>query len=278
MTYISQLNTIENIRKDLQTLNPNIVSAPPMMLKILAKELELKHYSIHPKRLISYAEVLSPEDRIYIEKVFQCKIFETYKCTEGAIGMPCSLGKLHVSEDLLAVHLYNSDGTPTPPGTPCYKMIVTDLHKISQPFIQYELNDIITISKTPCECGSSFRVIERIQGRGDDIFWGQRTDKNELHFIFPDYISRAIITSSEDIEEYQAIQKSFDNILIRIELKKEVKDTKSTTENITKNIEQVFLAYNCKKPQITVVFEKPQINPNSLKLIRIHREFKVEEK
>jgi putative adenylate-forming enzyme len=276
LTYISQLNTIDNIIEALERLRPNVISAPPSMLRILASEVEKGGLRVRPRALISYAEVLYQDIRAYLEGIFGCKVHEIYKCTEGAIANTCEYGKLHINEDLVAVQAIDIDGTPTQPGRPCFKMIVTDLHKISQPIIRYELNDIITISTKTCPCGSSFRVIEGIQGRADDLFWGRKLHGDGMQFIFPDYISRAIITASDEIENYQAIQDDPDKVLVRIIMKEPVKEFNVTSKAVKKNLEEVFRSYGCKIPDIKIYHEKPELNEYSLKLIRIHRKFEVD--
>ncbi len=276
LTYISQLNLIEEINKKLYELQPNIISAPPSMLKLIAKEIGEGRLSIKPKKLVSYAEVLYPDVREYLEKVFNCKVYEIYKCTEGAVAISCRQGSLHINEDIVAVQTFNEDGSVTPPGKPCHKLVVTDLHKKSQLIIRYELNDIITISPEKCPCSSSFRVIASIQGRSDDLFWAKRIDNSRWQFIFPDYISRAIITSSEEIDEYQVVQKGAEEILVRIQTKNESSKNSQIESKIRENLEKVFSGYNCEKPNVEVLFEKPEFNKNSGKLIRIHRDFKIE--
>jgi putative adenylate-forming enzyme len=274
LTYVSQLNSIGNIVQQLEKIGPNVVSAPPSMLEILAKELTERRLRIRPQMLISYAEILYPETKKYLKDIFGCPISEIYKCTEGAIAISCKNGNLHINEDLVAVQLLNFDGTPTKPGEPSHKMIVTDLHKTSQPIIRYELNDIITVSQKPCGCGSHFRVIEKIEGRSDDLFWGKRKGTEENQFIFPDYIRRAIITASDKVEDYQAIQKNFDEVLVRIDPKPK-SEKFELIKKIEDNIKEVFSSYKCENPKIQVVFEKPSANEHSGKLIRIHREFKI---
>lgn len=273
LSYISQLDTIENIVNKLNSQKPNVLSAPPSMLKILAEEKIKGKLKIDPKRIISYAEVLYSDVKKYLKKAFKCSIHEIYKCTEGAIAMTCHHEELHINEDLVAVQLYDEEGGPTPDGQPCHKMVVTDLHKTSQPIIRYELNDIITISKKRCKCGSSFRVIEKIQGRSDDIFWAPKISNNKLQFIFPDYISRSIITSSEDILEYQAIQKEPTKVLVRI-LSKKKANKELISKKVKNNLEEMFNLHKCQKPNIEIVFEEPKINHKSKKLIRIIRNFK----
>jgi putative adenylate-forming enzyme len=278
LSYISQLNTIEKIAKQLEGINPNVLSAPPSMLKLIAKEIEEKRLHIKPKRVISYAEILYPDVKAYLKNIFNCPIHEIYKCTEGPIAITCKHGNLHINEDLVYIETLNFDGTQTPAGTPCQKLVITDLHKRAQPIIRYELNDIITISPKKCACGSNFRVIEKIQGRSNDIFWAKNEKTNKWQFIIPDYISRAIISSSEIIDEYQAIQNSPEEILVRIQLKKDKLEKDFEKTVLISNIDHLYKEYNCKKPKISIKFEKPEINKNSNKLIRIHRNFNIEDK
>jgi putative adenylate-forming enzyme len=243
------------------------------MLKILAKEVHEGRLDIRPKRLVSYAEVLEPEIQDEIEQIFDTKVHQIYQGSEGSFAISCKHGLLHINEDLVKMELFNADGSKTEPGTPCVQLIVTDLHKKSQPILRYELNDLIVISPEKCSCGSSFRVIDRILGRADDLFWGQRTDSNEVQFIFPDYIRRVIINSSEDIDEYQAVQKNFQKVIIRLLLKTKESKNEELISKIQLGIRQVFTSYTCQAPEVQVRFERPIKNPNSEKLVRIQRDF-----
>ena len=290
LTYISQLNTREAICRQVQQIEPNVLAAPPSMLRILAREVEQGKLTIAPLQLVSYAEVLTPDDKAYLTGVFDCPLYEIYKATEGAIAISCRQGSLHVNEDLVALELLDDDGLPTPPGVPSRHTIVTDLHKTSQPIVRYELNDVITISPRPCACGSAFRVIEQIQGRADDLFWGSRVDNGQMQFIFADYIRRAIVLLSEQILEYQVTQLAPDHVRVRL-----LVDEPSAHERIVEAdptlcradptlcraarqaIEQVFASYACHKPRVEVEFGEPAPNPQSNKLIRVHRAFEVEQ-
>ena len=268
LTYINQLQPIEKTIEQLERLNPNIVSASPSMLKILATKLQKGRLKIYPKLLYSYAEVLYPEVKEYLEKNFKCEVHEVYQGSEGYYALTCRHGNLHINEDMVFFELLDEKGLPTKDSEPCHKLLVTDLHKKSQPIIRYELNDIITISKEKCSCGSNFRVIKQIQGRADDMFWGIRTDTKEPQFIFQDYISRTIISTSEDIEEYQAIQDSYTEIILRIQLKKGSNKEK-IKEQLTQKLKKVFSKHYCVEPEIKVIFCLPLLNKRSNKLIRI---------
>lgn len=268
MMYISQLKPLEEIVGELQNINPNVLSAPASMLKVIAQEIEKGKLSINPKRVISYAEVLYPDVKIYLEKIFKSTIHQIYKCTEGPIAISCKYGNLHINEDLVFIELYDENNNQAPPGKSCYKMIVTDLHKRSQPIIRYELNDVITIDKKSCKCGSHFRVIKEIQGRSDDMFWGIKKLTGEKQFIYQDYIARAIISVSDDINDFQAIQTGYKKITVRLVLN-ESADKNLIETKLIKSIENIYEKYICEKPDIKVVIGNPLPNENSHKLSRV---------
>lgn len=268
LTYVSQLDTIENINRQLEKINPNIISAPPSMLKIIANEYENGNLSVSPGRLISYAEVLYPDVKKYLEQVFKCTVHQIYKCTEGPIGISCKFGSLHVNEDLVAIQTLDDNGAPVPAGQPCKKLIITDLHKKALPVIRYELNDIVTISREKCRCGSEFRVIEDIKGRADDMFWGIRKDDKTKHFIYQDYISRMIITCSDDIDDFQAIQKDYTHVVLRIKLKNDP-DKYYISEKLQDGLKEIFLKYGCVEPGVEIIFGEPLRNQYSNKLARV---------
>ena len=275
LTHISQLDSINNISKKLQDLQPNVLAAPPSMLRIISKEINQGRLDIAPPRVISFAEVLYPEVEEELEEIYGCKIHQIYQASEGPIAMSCKNGSLHINEDIIKIQTFNSDGTETHPGETCYKMIVTDLHKRTQPIIRYELNDLITISSQKCECGSSFRVIEQIQGRNDDLLWSHRTDSGELQFIFPDYLRRAIISSSDEIVEYQVIQISFTELKVRLQIEEEDTEKETITQEVRKKLQDVFESYSCNIPKISISFEKARAHPISQKLVRIQRDFEI---
>jgi len=276
LTYISQLNPIEKIAAELEQLQPNVLSAPASMLHLLAREARAGRLHIGPKRLISYAEVLYPDVESFLRDIFQCEVHQIYKCTEGAIAISCRHGRLHINEDLVAVQLLDANGLPTPAGQPCHRMIITDLCKRAQPIIRYELNDIITISDQPCPCGSSFRVISQIHGRSDDLFVARRIDGSGIEYIFPDFIGRSIISASDEIEEYQAIQESMSKVIIRIRPGAKA-DHERLAAAVKERLAEVFMAYRCLAPDLEVVFGPPQPNPRSLKLSRVIRTFTIDD-
>jgi putative adenylate-forming enzyme len=272
ITYVNQLQPIEKICCDMEKISPNVISSPPSMLKILGKELLKGNLTVKPKLIYSYAETLYPDVKKFIERAFGCRVFQVYQGSEGCYATTCKEGSLHINEDIVLLELFDDKGEKTIPGNPCNRLLVTDLHKKSQPIIRYELNDIVTISKKRCECGSNFRVIESIQGRADDMLWGKRG--NKTHFIFPDYVVRAIISCSGRIDDFQVIQKSLDSLKIFLWLSDGRRDD-AIKGKVIKEVKDIYSKYGCSTPRISVEFSKPQPNPNSKKLTRVISEVKL---
>jgi putative adenylate-forming enzyme len=214
---------------------------------LLAKKKEINKLNISPKKIVSVAEVLTKEDKEYLQNVFNCKISEVYQCTEGFLANSCSEGYLHFNEDFLVIEkkYINNEKSKFHP-------IITDLLRESQPVVRYELNDIITEKKN-CKCGSKFLAIEKIEGRSDDIVI-LLNSKGESVSIFPDIIRRTIILSDSRIIDYAFIQN--DNVF-KLYIESSCDESFIKAKNA---LVKRFSEYNCNN------FEIVQISTNKHKI------------
>ncbi len=176
----------ENIKR-LGEFQPNILVAPPSMLNLIAEAQQSGDINIYPYKIISVADVLYADTAGKLESVFKQKIHQIYQATEGLIACTCKCGRLHLNEDILSVRKKYLD---KPSGR--FIPIITDFNRITQPIINYELNDILVESTEKCLCGSVFTGIEKIEGRCDDILY-YTDNKGVKHTVFPDFIIRTIL-------------------------------------------------------------------------------------
>lgn len=195
------LGRIENYLEKLNVLQPTILVAQPSILLELASYVENGRLGISPSKVISVAEVLSPEDSKYLEGVFQQTIHQVYQCTEGMLATTCTYGHLHFNDDFLIIEKKYIDSEKKR-----FHPIITDLIRTTQPIIRYELNDIIH-EKTDCLCGNSFTAIEKIEGRSDDVLVF-KTDQNKEVKIYPDFIRREIILAHPSINDFTIVLKT----------------------------------------------------------------------
>jgi putative adenylate-forming enzyme len=218
--------------------------------------MEAKKIQISPQKIISVAEVLTPEDKKYLQAVFSQPIHQAYQCTEGFLAYTCTEGTLHFNEDFLIIEQKFLDAEKQR-----FHPIITDLLRTTQPVVRYELNDIIT-AKKDCTCGSKWLAIDQIEGRSDDMLVFRNIQQEEVK-IFPDFFRRAIITSAPDIEDYAVIQKSSNLLNLYI------KATQSeSTASAIKAIEGLLSEYFIKDVVIIPVKENEHLFGNKLRRIK----------
>ena len=251
---------IEDQLKKLEKYNPDIIVAPPSMLRIMAKELDEKRLVLSPLKVISCAEVLGLKDKKYLDYAFDQVIHEIYQCTEGFLGATCSHGNLHLNEEYLKIEKKWLDKSKRK-----FSPIITDTLRTTQPIIRYHLNDILTESADACPCGSRFTFIEQIEGRCDDIFYFS-SDKGVTVSVFPDYIRRAVIKSSPNILEYKVIQQSLGKLEIQLKIS-DSNDFNSEVVLVKEELKKVLSSYGCQIPQFLFTYYIP--NQTSVKLKRI---------
>lgn len=200
--FFDLIKPIDELKFEVQDYNPTILVAPPSLLRMLAQKMNSGEIKLTPKKIISAAEVLDPIDEEFISKAFGQQVHQIYQCTEGFLGHTCDHGTIHLNEDFLFIEKRFLDEEKLK-----FFPIITDLERKTQPIVRYELNDILTLKEDNCPCGSHNTAIEQIEGREDDIFYF-RNDENLLVPIFPDFIRRRVITSSDSIKEYKVIQEN----------------------------------------------------------------------
>jgi putative adenylate-forming enzyme len=260
---------LDSVEKHLLRLNedpPTLLVAPPSMLRLLAEHRRAGSLLIHPERIVSVAEVLDPLDREWIEASFQSMVHQVYQCTEGFLAATCEHGTLHLNEDLIYIQKEWIDEESRR-----FVPIITDFTRLTQPIIRYRLNDILVEQEAPCACGSSFLAIERVEGRCDDLFVLPGAVSGWVH-VFPDFISRTIITASDLIEAYQAILHTPN----RLEISLLVNNGEQTyvEQSAREGIIKLFLRLGCRVPDIQ--FTSYGFQPSDRKLRRVERRFPLD--
>jgi putative adenylate-forming enzyme len=252
--FFDLLDDLQTHVSRLNALNPTILVAQPSMLLALAQEMEKGLFSIQPEKIISVAEVLYPEDKHYLERIFGQQIHQVYQCTEGFLASTCPEGVLHFHEDYLIIEKKYLDETKTR-----FHPIITDLKRYSQPIVRYELNDIIH-ELTDCPCGLKTTAIEKIEGRSDDVLHFENKDGMTTK-IFPDFFRRAIILSDPSIVDYMLVQRS-ENLL---ELYIDGADERF--ENAQKELKSLLQFYLIENVEINRINFRPLEKGNKLRRI-----------
>lgn len=141
-------------------LKPPIMRGYASSLYYVARYIEANSLKIHkPFAIVSSTEVLHQRMRETIERVFSCKIFDSYGCREiSQIATECEAHNgLHIVFENQYVELDGQD------------IIVTNLNNYVMPFIRYKVGDLASaIDHTPCSCGRHSPRIVSLMGRDND--------------------------------------------------------------------------------------------------------------
>lgn len=246
---------------------PTLLVAPPSMLRLLAGSQRTGELDIRPDRIVSVAESLDPLDRTYIEGAFSQTLHQVYQCTEGFLGSTCAHGTIHIHEDIVCIQKEYVD-----PGLRKFVPIVTDFSRRTQPIVRYRLNDLLTERDGPCPCGSPFMAIESIEGRCDDLFYFPALDGNGWIRIFPDFITRAVLGASSEIEEYLVVLHA--PVLMSIHLRVPQENRAEACRYVAEAIAGLCARLGCRAPEIE--FTDYSFVPGSRKLRRVERRFAFE--
>lgn len=272
LRYVDMMTPLPEVLRIIEAEQPTVLAAHPSLLLTLAETARSGRLPARPRCLISFAEVLEREVRGRLEASFDAPVLEVYQASEGFIGSTCSAGRLHINEDLVLVQTEPVPGYPVAEdGLEPGRVVLSDLHRFTQPILRYELNDLIFIDPVPCPCGSSFRVIRRILGRSDDVFVLPAAGGGYRR-VFPDYVSRAVIRAAEGIRRYQVKQTAFDRVTVRLEPEPGA-SFPALAKAVAASLEIMFRKYECTVPALEVAEGPPEPDGASLKLRRIRRSF-----
>lgn len=183
---------------ELHDYQPQVLAGQPSVLRQLAEAQLTGRLHLRLRQVISYAEVLEPDDRARIEQAFGLMVSEVYQCTEGFLGATCAHGTLHLNEDVVRIERAYMDQQRFQP-------IVTDLRRRSQPVVRYRLNDLLVEADQPCPCGSVRLPLARIEGRMDEVL-RLRGKQGQWRAVYPDWIRRSIVASQSGVQEYRVCQ------------------------------------------------------------------------
>jgi len=181
------------------------------------------------------AELLLPLVREYLEETFQCQVFNHYGTNElGGMACECAEHKgLHISVENSYVEILK-EGYPTRPGE-VGDLVVTNLNNRGMPFIRYSIGDgAAWQTGEACLCGRASPRLSSVDGRRADAF--RTMDGRSIWTGFTGAAFRCLVHPT--IRQFQVVQKSLDQIMVRLVREGEVPPT--TLEEITRTMKAAF--------------------------------------
>jgi phenylacetate-coenzyme A ligase PaaK-like adenylate-forming protein len=96
-------------------------------------------------------------------------------------------------------------------GTKGSRVLLTNLYNFVQPIIRYEIDDIVTLSRAPCPCGSFLPLIQSVEGRMKDQLWIAADGKTHN----PYFLFQAAMQYETDLAEHQILQTGLNAFTLR---------------------------------------------------------------
>jgi phenylacetate-CoA ligase len=197
----------------LQGYRPGIYIAYANSMFLFARFLKETNSRDHhrPKAIITSAEVLEPDQRILIESVFECKVYDRYGSRETSVlASECDHHSgLHIGADGFVMEFIR-DGKPAKPGE-TGKIVVTDLLNFGMPFIRYQIEDTGIAVGEKCGCGRGLPLMKMAGGRTTDFLV---TPSGKI--VSGASLTIYLIANTPGVAQAQLIQEKKDEVIFRI--------------------------------------------------------------
>ncbi len=154
----------------LRRIKPDYLHSFSSNVRAIALAIEDEGEPLKFRGVLTYAEMLTPETRTIISRVFGCNPGDCYssrECGYLALQSPSSNNWL-VQSEVTFLEILDEHDRPCEPGE-MGRVIVTPLHNYAQPLIRYDLGDFATFGLNDTS-NLPFPVLSKIHGRTRNLF------------------------------------------------------------------------------------------------------------
>jgi len=227
--------------KKIQKLKPKHILGYPSAITKIAIYMKKNNLEGFPSLevIICRAETLSEWQQDFLEKMFQCRIYNQYGLREYVVlGVTCEHSNyFHMFPEFGIVELIGKDGKPITKEGETGEIVGTGFYTYIFPFIRYRTGDLGVYTSKKCKCGRNYPLLKRIEGRLQEFLVSKT---NQLIFLTGAY--GLIVKSSLNVKECQLYQDTPGEVVINI-VKGEnysESDTKTILENFQKKLGDEF--------------------------------------
>jgi phenylacetate-CoA ligase len=247
----------EKIQLLLEKERPKMIYSYCSALYVLAEYLDKKGVSYDfIENIVVQGDILFPQYREVIERVFKTKVFDTYGGDGVIVSGQCRKGNYHIQDVGVIVEIVGDNDQTVSEGE-VGRVLVTDLHNKAMPLIRYEIADLGTKRLVKCSCGSNFSITGRPIGRDTDII----RLSNGMSLLVEYFV--VVFEYYLEILQFQVREVACDELLIYLEV------TEKFTKEMKKEILQQIFDY-CNggvKLSIEIVDKIPLERSNKRRLV-----------
>ncbi|MDO9556898.1 MAG: phenylacetate--CoA ligase [Coriobacteriia bacterium] len=165
------------------------------------------------------AEPWSENMRLQLEEVLGIKAIDIYGLSEvlgPGVAAECEAQHgLHVNEDHFIIEIVDPETLLPVPDGEMGEVVFTTITKEGIPVIRYRTRDISRILTGKCSCGRTFRRMQRISGRTDDMLIIRGVN------VFPSQIEQVLTGIPGVAPHYQVVltkHGSLDHVEVHVEV------------------------------------------------------------
>jgi len=218
---------MEHYLRIINSYKPELIRGYAVSLYELCRYAERKGIEVHtPRFVVSSAETLTAEMRQEIEKIFRTKVYNFYGSREtNNLAGECGEGLMHI----LAFHNYIemlNDGNESVQEGDEGRIVVTNLHNYSMPFIRYDIGDMAVLGPEKCKCGNPLPTLKEVTGRISDYFVKDNGTIILLPthlFFFKDW-AKAFQIIQEDYKRVRILVVLSDKVMVNESEKTDIED------------------------------------------------------
>ena len=211
------------VMKDFGT---TILACTPSYALLIAEtaiEMGIDPTSLSLKAGVFGAESWSENTRAEIERTLGILAIDIYGLSEvlgPGVAAECSCKSgLHVNEDHFLIEVIDPATLRPVPDGQTGEVVFTTLTKEGIPVVRYRTRDISRIVPGECSCGRTFRRMERVSGRTDDMLIIRGVN------VFPSQIEQVLLGIPGVAPYYQVVlsrRGSMDHVEVHVEVGPEV--------------------------------------------------------
>ncbi len=158
-----------------------------------------------PKCVVCTAESILPAQKAFISKAFKAPVAEEYGSTEfDVIAFECKKGHRHVVNPWLVVEEGRENG------------LISDVSRVTQSLIRYELGDFFTIRDSRCGVLGSINFLDQLHGRTIDLFFFVNRNQ-KVHVISIARLFDRYFIENNDIFSFHIFQNAYSTLDVRID-------------------------------------------------------------
>jgi phenylacetate-CoA ligase len=193
----------------MQARPPDILVSNASTVNWLAHYLEQQGIRPNYPRLavIPSGELLEPDMRATLERVFPAPVFNRYGSREvGLIAYECEQHQgLHLNQANLIVECSGAVGADG-----LGEVVATLLYNRAMPLIRYELDDMAVWAPERCRCGRMTPMLSRVAGRRAATFVTADGRRVEPYYL------AAPIRAVPGLREFQLVQEAIGRLRLQV--------------------------------------------------------------